>query len=148
MDELAKKLEDEKGQQGQNKSEIEREKHDWLAELQKLYEQIQQWVEPLKKKKLADLEYDEIEMACDLLGRYKAKRLTIQGSDWTLVMTPIGRFIVGSNGRVDVQCGSKTRMLVLQDDGWKQAIKERGRFIYIPLNNQEDFAQMLDEMIG
>ena len=145
MDDLAKKLEEQRKQQGTNRLDAEKQKTEWLANLQDLLGQIRQWLDPLSVKELVTIVDGQMELDEPLVGRYSAPALTIRGQGWSVDVRPAGRFIIGARGRVDLVCGARSLMLLLMKDGWVTAVRKDRGFDYHPLS-EEAFAEVVEEI--
>lgn len=146
MKELAKKLEDKKKEEEKIKIDVGKMKSAWLDQLNSFLAEVERWLSPLVEEKLVSLRKKEIDIREELLGRYNAPSLEIQGSSWTIILEPIGRHIIGAMGRVDILYGPKRIMIVLRDDGWKLAKKMDRGFEYKPFN-EELFAEIIEELM-
>ncbi len=145
MDELVRKIEDDNKQDEQNKIDIEKNKKEWLKSLFELFEEIKIWLLPLINKKLVSLKENVIDLTEELTGSYKAPMLEIHGQKWTIILKPVGRYIIGARGRIDILCGPKGVMLILHKDGWKLSVKKDRGFDYKQLT-EDLFAEIIEEL--
>ena len=91
---------------------------------------ITEWLQPLQEKNWLDIQSEDILLREDQLGDYATRslRLTFLDSQ-ILTFRPVGRFIIGAQGRVDVISGSTLLAMLLykENDEWEFARRE-GRY--------------------
>lgn len=120
MEELSKMLREKNQQEKQRVQSIVKDKTEWLRTLDRLFGNIQKWVGQLLKENLVALKKGGTIIDDDgLFGRYSANMLTIQGKGWCITLRPVGRFMAGACGRVDVNCGKIKHILILDKEGWE-----------------------------
>lgn len=90
-----------------------KERDEWLAHLQKLYDCIGEYLDEYIKSGAIELHEATIELNEENIGAYTAKRLTIVIGPQKILLTPIGTLLIGSKGRVDVEGSAGNSRLVL-----------------------------------
>ncbi len=90
-----------------------KERDEWLAHLQKLYDCIGEYLDEYIKSGAIELHESTIELNEESIGAYTAKRLTIVIGPQKILLTPIGTLLIGSKGRVDVEGSAGNSRLVL-----------------------------------
>lgn len=147
MEELAKILEGKNKQEKQRKQSIERDKETWLNVLYQLFANIKKWMAPLLERKLATIKDEAIIISDDgFFQRYTAPVLKIEGKGWNILFQPVGRYIVGAQGRVDIICGLKRVLLIIDNNEWQVAQKTNQGFEYKRFD-AELFAQLTEDLL-
>lgn len=146
FDDLAIKLEEKEKREKEKSIDFDKRKAQWILELESLFSQIKNWVKPLIARKLAKIEKGEMEIQEDLLGRYKVPTLNLHLSNQSLFMRPVGTFIVGAKGRVDIESQGKKVTMVLHEEGWKIPKKEKTGFNYVDCN-EDSFAGLIEDLL-
>jgi hypothetical protein len=90
-----------------------KERDDWLAYLQHLYESIAEYLDEYIKDGAIELRESDIELNEENIGVYTAKRLAIVIGAQEILLTPVGTLLIGSKGRVDVKGSAGDSRLVL-----------------------------------
>lgn len=131
---MAKLLEDilKQKQEQQEASEFEHVavRQEWIANCEKLMSKIAEWLQPLEDKNWLEIQSENIPIREDQLGDYEARSLRLIFLDsQILTFRPVGRFIIGTQGRVDVVSGSTLLSMLLHkgNDEWDFA-KREGRY--------------------
>lgn len=102
-------------------------RQEWISNCEKLMSRITEWLEPFKDKNWLEIQAENIPIREDLLGDYEARSLRLVFLDsQILTFKPVGRFIIGAQGRVDVVSGSTSLAMLLHkgDDKWEFAKRE------------------------
>jgi hypothetical protein len=97
--------------------DYEAEKQKWLDNINEFYDLIRRFVgNYLKQGKITE-EWKTIKLQEDNFGEYQVEQLTLKIGKKTLIFKPIGRFVVGCNGRIDLDSsfGSVRFLLVPKD---------------------------------
>jgi hypothetical protein len=89
------------------------EKARWLRNLEGLYGEVQRFLKPYVDLNQVAVRFEEIELTEEQLGTYSANRMVITIGRKTILLQPIGTFLIGSRGRVDVVGTSGTAQLLL-----------------------------------
>jgi hypothetical protein len=93
-----------------------KERVEWLAYLNKLYRQIEEFLKPYSSKKLIHIEYKEMHLDEESVGSYHTEIMVIKIGPQELTLTPKGTLLVGSKGRVDIIGALGKARLVLVDE--------------------------------
>jgi hypothetical protein len=98
-------------------------KTNWLNSIDKLYENINNWLTPFKNKSLITIKDEKkIELTEEYIGSYVVKRLDIYIGNDIVSLTPKGSLIIGSYGRIDMR-GPKGEIMIIEPkwNEWKFA---------------------------
>ena len=105
-------------------------RQEWISNCEKLMSKIAGWLQPLKDKNWLEIQSENMPIREDQLGDYEAQSLRLVFLDsQILTFRPVGRFIIGTQGRVDVVSGSTLLAMLLHkgNDEWDFA-KREGRY--------------------
>jgi hypothetical protein len=95
-------------------------RREWLEDLEKLGHEIRGWLEEPAAEKLIAVTPGTIELQEETLGQYVAPTWEIRAASRVISVVPVGRVIIGGQGRVDLRCGPRKRMLIRSGKGtWK-----------------------------
>jgi hypothetical protein len=100
----------------------DRERNDWIAYLELLYKQIEAFLKKYKDEGSIRIEYKEIELNEEHVGRYVVKQMVLHIGRQEITLTPIGTLLIGFKGRVDVAGSAGEARLALVD---KDAVDAR-----------------------
>ena len=94
-----------------------RRRAEWIARLAHLATQISDW----SSAEGWTIERHELAIAEKPLGTYRAPQLTVHLKGGEIIVTPIGLYVAGGNGRVDLEAiPTLARVkLIGADGGWK-----------------------------
>jgi hypothetical protein len=98
----------------------DRERNDWIAHLNLLYEKIENFLERYKDS--IRIEYPQIELDEEHIGRYAVRQMILHIGRQEIALTPIGTLLIGFKGRVDVVGSAGKASLALVD---KDAVDAR-----------------------
>ena len=102
------------------KIEWKKAKSEWKKNINILYENIRDWLSDAANNNLLEIQEKTIQLSEEHLGQYKVPCLTIKTSGDTVSINPVGRLIIGAQGRFDI--GSvKGRVIFLylsKEKGW------------------------------
>jgi hypothetical protein len=100
-----------------------RKREEWLTALEKLCDSITAWCEA----EGWSVQRDEKLITEDHIGQYTAPALLIHSPGGRIHIDPIGRNIIGAEGRVDILCSpSLNRLLLVRMEGsWKIKTEDR-----------------------
>ena len=118
-----------KRQRQQEASEIDHDavRQEWISSCNGLTSTILEWLRPLEDQALLQIEKGTIPIYEEQLGEYQAPALKLVFlRSQVLTLRPVGRFVLGARGRVDLVSGSTSlAMLVLNGtDHWEFAKRE------------------------
>jgi hypothetical protein len=93
----------------------EKERNDWIAYLNSLYDQIESFLKAYKDS--IRIEYPELQLDEEYIGRYTVKQMILHIGRQEITLTPIGTLLIGFKGRVDVvgSAGKASLALVNKD---------------------------------
>lgn len=81
---------------------IEQEKEIWLKKLNELYSLVNKSLSDHISKNNIVVEYEDINLTEELLGTYSVKMALIKVGQHKVKLQPIGTFLIGARGRVDM----------------------------------------------
>ena len=91
----------------------ENRKQQWLTWVDKLYGEINDWLNPLKHEGIIKINYENTTLKEDYLDSYPIKNMTITIGVEEVSLKPKGIVLVNSWGRVDMMGDDGTIMLIL-----------------------------------
>ena len=90
-----------------------KKKDNWLEKLNKLYEDIESWLNDLEQD-VVSIEYVDKDINEEHIGMYTAKKMTLRIADEQVVLDPVGTLLIGAAGRVDmIGKNGKVKFVVL-----------------------------------
>ena len=102
-------------------------RQEWISNCEKLMSRITEWLKPLEDENYLEIQLEYIPIREALIGDYEAPALQLVFLDSLILnLKPVGHFIIGSQGRVDVASGG-TRLAMLihkGNDKWDFARRE------------------------
>ena len=93
--------------------DYEQEKKEWLTRIDEFYTKIQEFVGDYLKQGKITQEWKTIQLQEDYFGEYDVKQLMLKVGKKRLIFKPVGRFIIGCNGRIDLNSELGTLRFVL-----------------------------------
>lgn len=105
---------------GVQKINWEKEKEEWLLYLSALYKLFEEALANYVKEKKINITYDEIEITEEQVGMYKAKKMIISFGSERIILKPIGTFLIGAKGRVDMTGKKGSVKIALVDSRMKR----------------------------
>lgn len=89
---------------GEDEANLEnlRIKDEWVLALRELMDQIKQWVNETQQERALLVQEHSLEKDEQYIGGYTAPALTLIAESCNIEVLPVGRFSIGSIGRVDV----------------------------------------------
>ncbi|MDM8561250.1 hypothetical protein [Candidatus Parabeggiatoa sp. HSG14] len=91
----------------------EEKKQQWLAWVDKLYGEINDWLNPLRHDGIVKINYENTTLKEDYLGSYPVKSMTIIVGTEYVSLKPKGVVLVNSWGRVDMMGDDGSIMFIL-----------------------------------
>lgn len=85
-------------QEGNSKEDLA----EWLKAIDSFYDQIEHYLRPYTNQKSIVLSYENRDAYEDLLGKYSIKIAEIKIGRKRVKIVPIGKFVVGAYGRIDM----------------------------------------------
>jgi hypothetical protein len=91
---------------------------EWRSALEDLFRSIRSWLTDAERQKLLRIQEPAYDLQEARYGEYPAPGLKIiSPTGVTIDIVPVGLNIVGAQGRVDVVCNPKKRVLILKEPG-------------------------------
>lgn len=84
------------------KLSIEKEKAMWLEKLDQLYSLVRESLSKYIHEGSIELELSDIDLTEELLGTYRVQEARITVGQQVVKLTPVGTFLIGARGRVDM----------------------------------------------
>ncbi len=88
---------------------------DWQEFLETLYRKIEQFLEPFTSQRKITIAYQAMSIREEFLGTYQVRSMEIQIGASDVHLEPIGTYLIGVKGRVDMIGSHATVRLVLVD---------------------------------
>ena len=115
----------------QKATEIDHEavRQQWISNCDALISTITEWLKPLENEALLQVEKAELPIYEVQLGEYQAPVLNLVFlKSQVLSLRPVGRFVLGANGRFDLVSGSTPLAMLLHrgHDKWEFAKRKSG----------------------
>ena len=122
-------------------------KDKYLADLEALYGQIEDWLKtPISDGVVAPTR-DKTVLKEEHVGQYNAESLVLTVGRSSVRFRPVGAVIVGAKGRVDVLSGRQSVMLILGMEGGWHFARRRPNLTTWPLT-QESFEDLLLDFLA
>jgi hypothetical protein len=128
-----------KGRETKSKSQVQnwqKIKSEWLDEIDKFFEMVRTWLSEPVAEGLVKISEGKTIISEENIGRYQVPTLTIMALNNTFRFNPVGRLVIGSKGRIDMETPKGEIMLLLGEKGWVYVI-ERPRITYVKFNEKE-----------
>ena len=109
----------EKEHGADNQFDWDKQKREWLEYLEELFHRFEGALKEYQQSKKVKIAYDEIDIAEDYIGNYKARTMTIEFAGEMIVLKPIGTNLIGAKGRVDMYGRNGSAKIVLVDSRMK-----------------------------
>jgi hypothetical protein len=123
-------------------------KQAWLEAVESLYRDVESWLQPSVTEGLIELRRRPIELREQHLGAYEIDELVLQAGRSEVRFTPVGRLIVGAQGRIDVHGGPDVVKLVrLDEHGWVEVSDDEGPYRSYPLTKAQ-LTRILERFFG
>lgn len=81
----------------------EDEKNKWLKAIDDFYQNVQEWLKPFIDRKQVEIEYKEIFLQEENIGKYMTKAMYILISNEKVLLEPIGTLLIGAHGKIDMK---------------------------------------------
>jgi hypothetical protein len=122
-------------------------KQEWVTSTQNLVDTIKKWLRPFVKDGLLQVEEDYFDMDEEDLEIYSVVGLRIRApSHREVQVRASARMVLGAEGRVIIESGSRTATLLRKDGKWSWAIRAGGKLKTSPLD-KESFLSVLGDML-
>lgn len=117
----------------------------WVEDLRGLYSQLSEWLETAVSEELLSVKEDSVVLSEEHLGRYDAPALRIELPDSMVRVRPVGRLIIGAQGRVDLERPPRRVTLLRMEPGsWAVVSLEATRKQPTPLTQEVFWAAFQD----
>lgn len=148
MSKLADFLRQQKETEKGKEINLEKVKAQWLSTLTDLLGKIKEWVSEAEREGLIQVVDQPKDLSEELLGSYRAPSLALRTDRSTVKIEPVGRYIIGAQGRVDMRSARGSYMLIhlSPEKGW-MCVKEKKQREYLPLT-ESLFAELLKELLS
>ncbi len=93
----------------------------WLEKLEDLYLQIESFLREYKDSGKIEINYSNLELNEENIGQYIAKKMIITIGRNEIIFQPIGTFLFGARGRVDIKGPFGQSRLLLVNKEFKRA---------------------------
>jgi hypothetical protein len=98
---------------------------EWQRALEGLFDNIKRWLQPAEKEGLKVQPGSRV-ITEELLGEYEVPTLILRFGRQKVEIVPVGRFILGGAGRVDIDfAGGKTLLIRRTTDGPWLIVREK-----------------------
>ncbi|HVC94763.1 MAG TPA: hypothetical protein VND64_13775 [Pirellulales bacterium] len=127
------------------------QKQHWLQTLDQLMDLLEAWLQAAESEGLLKIERDKWRVLEERLGVYIAPRLNVvtpRGD--TVTITPRARYVVGAEGRVDMECPPKKAIFLHRgSQGWQIAklAQMQAGWSYEPLTEESFWAHFKDLLL-
>ena len=88
---------------------------EWQANLERLYRIIESFLQEFISQRKISLKYQSTQLREELLGEYSVRSMEIEIGPTSVRLEPIGTYLIGVKGRVDMIGTKGTTRLVLVD---------------------------------
>ena len=92
---------------------------DWLSTLDEFYKTIEGWLEDYVSAGQIKIEYAPLTLNEMNIGQYITKQLILNVGRYELRLSPVGRLIIGAQGRVDLEGPAATIRFIRVDKSLK-----------------------------
>lgn len=146
VSELSDFLRKKKAEYEQEQVDWDKVKTEWIRQLREFMNQIKNWLIQPQKEGLIQVFEKEIEIEEEHFGAYQAPSLELMIGSEKVKIAPVGRFIIGAKGRVDIS-SYINRFIVLyhSEKGW--IYRNEGQLGSFQPFTEENFTQILKELI-
>lgn len=146
MSDLSDFLRKKKVEYNQEQVDWKMVKKEWIEQLQKFMTEIKIWLEQPKREGLIGIIEREVEITEEHIGKYNAPSLELTIGAERIKITPIGRFIIGASGRVDISSYiEKFIVLHHSEKGW--IYRKDGNQTHFEKFTDVDFTKMLKYLV-
>ena len=96
----------------------------WLKSIDGFYKEIRKWLQPFLEQSLLKIHEIDINKSEEYVGDYQTKKLHIHIGNDIVSLTPVGTYIYGSLGRIDMR-GPKAEMIIVEPEWGKWEFVQR-----------------------
>ena len=146
MSDLSDFLRKKKAEYDQDQEDWHKVKVEWIQQLKKFMDGIKSWLEQPQKEGLIDVVEKEIEITEEHIGKYKAPSLEVIIGTESIKITPVGRFIIGASGRVDISSFLNGFIILHHSEkGW--IYRNEGNKDRFQILTEDSFTKMLKDLV-
>ncbi|MEK3888031.1 hypothetical protein [Bacillus sp. FSL K6-3431] len=131
-----------------NETHWKEEQERWLHELELFYEKLERWLKEPIEEGLISIQFTKHELIEEHLGIYIAPGMKIFTKGKHLEFIPVGRLIIGAQGRVDLFTEKGDIMLIKLEDENRWLAKEKKRNGMNEKWDEEYFLQVMEWAIS
>lgn len=91
-------------------------KREWLSAIKGLFQNTKQWLSEAQREGLIDIKEEQVDIYEERLGKYRAPSLSLKTGKKTVKIRPIGKTIIGADGRVDMESPKGAFVLLYLSD--------------------------------
>jgi len=142
---LRSKAEPHARPQVQPEIDWEGRKKQWLKNIADLHALIRKWLAPLQREGVLSLQTKRIKLQEEQVGSYEADALWIFVGKHEVALVPMGTFIVGAQGRIDIRSTTAARTIIFNDGKWS-LIERTPKLKFLPFN-ESSFRDALSEVM-
>jgi len=124
--ELTEFLKQRKEKEEEEKANWNKIKEDWITTLDNFLNKIKLWLSEPAQENLLTIIETKGGLNEEALGHYSAPMLIIRADKDTIKIIPVGRFVLGAKGRVNMLGYGKKKGFLLVDEGWIYFHEKRG----------------------
>lgn len=95
--------------------DVKKELNEWMSFLDDFFGRVNTYLKPYVDAKTVKIEPGKVQIFEDLIGPYPAPKMTIFMGSKIATLVPIGTYLIGSKGRVDLKGPRGTVRFVLVD---------------------------------
>jgi len=148
MSELAEFFRKKSEEDEKQKVDWENEKQEWLETIETFNKQIIDWLKEPIKEKLVTSHTEELNISEYLMGNYQAPSLVITSGKEIVSFKPIGKLVLGFNGRIDMASFTETKTLVYIKDKQSWFLFEQSKKENLKLFDEKLFTELLKKMLS
>jgi hypothetical protein len=125
-----------------------KQRAEWLDAIRKLYVQIKDWLSEAKAEGLVDYGDADVAITESTLGTYDAPVLQLRFGERMMHVRPVGRFVIGAKGRIDMLLGPNQAMMIrAADETWKIVPVGSTRDQLVSLT-KDTFTEAIEALLG
>lgn len=146
MSELSDFLEKKKQEYKKKQDDMVLVKSEWILQVNDLLSYFKKWLKEPEEKGLVTISEKDIELCEEYIGTYKISSLEILIGADRVQITPVGRFVVGAEGRVDIHSMlNRYNLLYLSEKGW--LFRAEGKNEKFQQLTEEGFTKILKDLV-
>lgn len=117
-----------------------KKQEEWIKVVESLLAKIRNWLSEEALQKLISMDSDQVSITEEAIGTYIAPSLTltVPGTRKRVKVVPIGRTIIGANGRVDMKFSQGAYMLLY--------LADRNEWVHGTGSRPDDFSVLNEDL--